>query len=986
LFVVIIGPDGSGKSTLVKRALDELAGEFRATWRFHWRPGLLPKAGTPRAGGSPQSGPPPKDYEYGSLVSFVRYLYYLIDFVVGYWTVIYPKKARKTLVLGERWYYDVIVNPQRYGFRLPPWLLRLGGWLVPKPDLTVLLEAPVEEIHARKPELSVGELHLQLQMMRAVLPNSGCRISTTGSIDRSTGELVRAILDVTQRRTVSSARGTAIGCRDEWRAFPKTGNSKLWIHSRDPIANALHLYHPYSWIGRTVIHIVAYLPRRLTTRRLEVEYERRLVRLADAIRHMLGHEDLVISFSTGTPTAHRKITAQVSRQGTIVAYVKIGSTDVAKKLIEAEALALSRLDPPALATGVSVPRVLARSTLDDSSLLALSAPLSPGRQRSTMLDEHDIRMLESLIPDRPRIKPLDQVLGIIGFRETDTVVRGVNPELIKHVREAIESLLGHGVRVGPAHGDYVPWNSLMLNDGSLYVFDWEHANEAPLLSDFFHRVFMPDRLVNGGFPPRVAMSRLLATMNLPLARPMLEKCGITSAEFPAYLLLYFLQLAMRETHEKGGIDGYLQECIHLALIFARHPAHRWKVLVSAYACEPGEGSEPGVGWHWMQQISQHSDLWVITRANNRQAIETELAKNPMPQVHFEYVDLPRWLTFWKRKQRGVRTYYYLWQYAALARYRKLRHTVRFDLGHHVTFVNDWLWSFLVFTRLPYVWGPIGSHPSLPLRFIPRSAARATELIRRGIQSVMRILDPQFWLTALRAQAVLGINTDVAKHFPLNILARDSFMVEPAIGIDGEQHAHGARSAVENRILFVGRFASVKAPFLAVESFARLAVIHPDITLTLIGRGPEKQDLLRRIARHGLGDRIKIMDWLPRETVRNFMRSATLFLFPSFEGGGMVVLEAMEVGLPVVCLDYGGPGTMVTPASGRKIPVRAVGQVVSDLSVAMAEIISDPALRHDLSRGAQQRAMEHFDWKIKSELTSKLYAQTMGFPGPHIQKK
>ena len=61
---------------------------------------------------------------------------------------------------------------------------------------------------------------------------------------------------------------------------------------------------------------------------------------------------------------------------------------------------------------------------------------------------------------------------------------------------------------------------------------------------------------------------------------------------------------------------------------------RLKVLMSAYACEPGKGSEPGVGWTVAREMARHHDIWVITRANNRPVIEAELARNPQPGLHF----------------------------------------------------------------------------------------------------------------------------------------------------------------------------------------------------------------------------------------------------------------------------------------------------------------------------------------------------------------
>ena len=75
-----------------------------------------------------------------------------------------------------------------------------------------------------------------------------------------------------------------------------------------------------------------------------------------------------------------------------------------------------------------------------------------------------------------------------------------------------------------------------------------------------------------------------------------------------------------------------------------------KILLSAYACEPHKGSEAGVGWHWAVELSRlRHEVWVITRANNRTAIDAELAHNPHPNLHFIYYDLPDWAKSWKKR-------------------------------------------------------------------------------------------------------------------------------------------------------------------------------------------------------------------------------------------------------------------------------------------------------------------------------------------------
>ena len=141
-----------------------------------------------------------------------------------------------------------------------------------------------------------------------------------------------------------------------------------------------------------------------------------------------------------------------------------------------------------------------------------------------------------------------------------------------------------------------------------------------------------------------------------------------------------------------------------------------KVLLSAYACEPGKGSEPGVGWNWVRQIARFAEVWVITRANNRPVIEQALEREPLPNVHWVYFDLPRWARFWKKGQHGVHLYYYLWQIGIYFLAKRLHREVGFDLVHHVTFVNYWMPSFLSLLPPPFVWGPVGGGESAPKAF------------------------------------------------------------------------------------------------------------------------------------------------------------------------------------------------------------------------------------------------------------------------------
>ena len=66
--------------------------------------------------------------------------------------------------------------------------------------------------------------------------------------------------------------------------------------------------------------------------------------------------------------------------------------------------------------------------------------------------------------------------------------------------------------------------------------------------------------------------------------------------------------------------------------------NRIRVLMSAYACEPNKGSEPGVGWNWAIQMANWNEVYVITRSNNKDVIEAYLKRNPVEHLHFYYHD------------------------------------------------------------------------------------------------------------------------------------------------------------------------------------------------------------------------------------------------------------------------------------------------------------------------------------------------------------
>ena len=162
-YVCIVGPDGTGKSTLAARLTDALGAE---TLHRHWRPGGIPSLR--RLAGRGESGvvtEPHAAEVHSAPKAALRTIYYACDFVIGHATVFWPVLRRGGFVILERGFEDMVVDPTRYSLpsgRLAAALLPL----VPRPDATIVLQGDPALIHVRKPELPVAEIARQCELWR----------------------------------------------------------------------------------------------------------------------------------------------------------------------------------------------------------------------------------------------------------------------------------------------------------------------------------------------------------------------------------------------------------------------------------------------------------------------------------------------------------------------------------------------------------------------------------------------------------------------------------------------------------------------------------------------------------------------------------------------------------------------------------------------------------------------------------------------------
>lgn len=394
-----------------------------------------------------------------------------------------------------------------------------------------------------------------------------------------------------------------------------------------------------------------------------------------------------------------------------------------------------------------------------------------------------------------------------------------------------------------------------------------------------------------------------------------------------------------------------------------------KILLSAYSCLPGDSSpaEPGIGWNWVQCIAANGhDVVAITRTVNRKEIERFAEGHPVEAVRFVYHDLP---PLWQRLYRlpfGNYVYYLIWQYTAAERASKLHRKERFDRVQHITWGSFRVLSFMGRLGIPFTFGPVGGGEDTPknLRRGLGWQGRLWDALRR-ISSPM--MAPFMGFTFTKATEIVATTAETLHKIPAKY--RHKARVQQAIGIDlrgplaiSQKMLQPRQPHITSRLelLYVGRLIPWKGVHLILKAIALLDNCKSNVHLTVIGSGNDLSRLQHLSRRLKVNEFVSWIPWMQREELLKIYSNFDLFTFPSLhDSGGMVVLEALAQGLPVVCLDLGGPGVAVNESCGRLISTVGASedQVVRAIAQFLNEIMMDSDKLILLSEAARVRAGE-----------------------------
>lgn len=403
-----------------------------------------------------------------------------------------------------------------------------------------------------------------------------------------------------------------------------------------------------------------------------------------------------------------------------------------------------------------------------------------------------------------------------------------------------------------------------------------------------------------------------------------------------------------------------------------HTSQKPGILLSAYSFAPRQGSESGTGWATALTLSQEYRVTVICAAHYRTRFEDadiDWLRERDIAVDFFKAERHAWML--KLPLGGIqnRLYYYFWQKSVSMPARRHISESHPVAVQHVNWGTGKVPSGIVGLGVPTIFGPIGGfergHPQVSAGL--GGKLRISEHLRRLHIRLSRH-HPALRAMYRKIDLVLACTEESATHIRTLGARRVELMTNA--GVSSETATHLANCAVNKtveskfRLLFASRLCGWKGEELAIRSLA--GANDPNIHLTILGSGSNAQRCKRMARRLGVDRQISFVPFLPEwKDVWELYESTDVFLFPSLhDSGGTAVLEAMAAGLPVICLDMGGPSRFITDCCGIRIPPGPTAQVVHQMTNEIIRLRDDSELRMTLGHEATTRCLNHFTWESR----------------------
>ena len=405
-----------------------------------------------------------------------------------------------------------------------------------------------------------------------------------------------------------------------------------------------------------------------------------------------------------------------------------------------------------------------------------------------------------------------------------------------------------------------------------------------------------------------------------------------------------------------------------------------KILVNAYACSPGMGSEPGMAWNWVSNLAKFCELYVITEGEFREKIEEVVpALEQGKSLHFYYNPVSEEIRkmCWNQGDWRFYKYYRQWQWKTYLMAKDICQKEQIDVLHQLNMIGfrepGYLWKLSKETGVPFVWGPIGGLKQFPAAYLEGAGLKMKLFMRlKNFLNIWQLKHDKRVDEALQTAKLLVSSIPDSYRAIKKYKGLESVVI-PETGCFLSEDIPTDRFDEKNfHVMWVGKFDFRKQLPLALWAVATAG--NPHLVLDVYGSGSEAQvaDAKRIVADLGIEDMVVWHGNQSNEAVLEAMRKSQLFFFTSVsEDTSTVVLEAISNRLPVVCFDACGMAAVIDDKVGRKIPLSKPTQSVHDFAKVLTELERNRKALKQMSENCKRRQME-LSWEEKAKTMVEWY--------------
>ena len=406
-----------------------------------------------------------------------------------------------------------------------------------------------------------------------------------------------------------------------------------------------------------------------------------------------------------------------------------------------------------------------------------------------------------------------------------------------------------------------------------------------------------------------------------------------------------------------------------------------KILINAYACSPGMGSEPGMAWNWVSNLAKSCELHIITEGEFREKIETVVPTLEQGgNMHFYYNPVSEEIRkkCWNQGDWRFYKYYREWQWKTYLLAKDICQKEHIDILHQLNMIGfrepGYLWQLSKENGVPFVWGPVDAKDKFPVAYLD-GAGLKTKLFMRlknFLTGIQLRYSKRVLLAARQSSVIFSASSNSQRSFKkyMNI---DSPLLNET-GCYVQDHPIVDKTDKETfDVLWVGKMDFRKQLALALQTVAKSE--NNKLRLHIMGGGDAEsyQSLAKS---YGIADKCIWHGAVSHDEVQDIMQKSDIFLFTSVaEGTPHVVLEAISNNLPVVCFDTCGQGDAVNDKVGRKIPLSSPCQSVSDFAKLLNELEDNRSLLKQLSENCKERQQE-LSWEEKAKTMMEWYEKIL----------